>query len=191
MTPPALAFESVSCLRGQRLLFEDLSFALTPGEALLVSGPNGAGKSSLLRIAAGLLAPAMGRVQRSGAFAFVGDATALDERLPLARALSYWARIDGGDDVALEQGLAAMAIAPLRDVPVRMLSTGQRKRAMLARAIAGGAGVWLLDEPGNGLDAESLGRLDRAMALHRAGGGIIVATSHQPLGLPDAQALRL
>ena len=76
-------------------------------------------------------------------------------------------------------------------VPVRMLSTGQAKRATLARVIASGAAVWLLDEPGNGLDAASLNRLSTAMAAHRAAGGIILAATHQPLGLHDARAVML
>jgi heme exporter protein A len=188
---PALRFDSVACLRGTRLLFEGLSFALAPGDAALVTGPNGAGKSSLLRIAAGLLDPAAGEVAREGGVALANETAALDPQRPLGAALAFWARVDGrgADDVA--RGLVAMGIADLAEVPVRMLSTGQRKRAALARTIAGGAGVWLLDEPGNGLDAGSLDRLAAAMAAHRARGGIVLAASHQPLGLTDAAPIRL
>lgn len=178
-----LAFDRVACLRGGRLLFEGLSFDLAPGGAALVRGPNGIGKSSLLRLAAGLLAPAAGMVTRAGALALADENDALDRQAPLGRALAFWARLDRADPAA---GMAAMGIAHLAPVPVRMLSTGQRKRATLARVVSCGAAVWLLDEPGNGLDAESLGRLGDAMAAHRALGGIVVAASHQPLALDGA-----
>jgi heme exporter protein A len=189
--PARLAFDRVACLRGTRLLFEDLNFALGPGEAALVTGPNGIGKSSLLRIAAGLLAAAAGKVHRAGRIALVNEAAALDPQATLGKALGFWATIDGRTTSDVAAGLAAMDIAPLAEVPVRMLSTGQRRRAALARTIACGADIWLLDEPGNGLDTASLDRLAAAMAAHRAGGGIVLAASHQPLGLDDAIPIRL
>lgn len=184
----ALRFEHVACLRGQRLLFEDMTFALGPGGAALVRGPNGAGKSSLLRLAAGLLKPAIGTVVREGRIALADESLALDRQLTLSRALGFWARIDGGDAGA---GMAAMGLAHLAPVPVRMLSTGQRKRATIARVIASRAELWLLDEPGNGLDAESLGLLERAIAVHRADGGMVLAATHQPIALPGAREIML
>jgi heme exporter protein A len=186
-----LCFDSVACLRGTRLLFEGLSFALGPGDAALLTGPNGAGKSSLLRIAAGLLDASAGEVAREGSLALANEAAALDPQPALGDALAFWARIDGRGPADVARGLAAMGIEGLAEVPVRMLSTGQRKRAALALTIAGGADLWLLDEPGNGLDSASLDRLAAAMAAHRAVGGIVVAASHQPLGLADALPIRL
>jgi heme exporter protein A len=186
-----LAFERVACLRGERLLFEDMSFALGPGEAALLTGPNGAGKSSLMRIAGGLLAPSAGKVERDGGIAFAGEAAALDARLPLAQALLFWARLDGVGRGEVDGALGMMGIANLAQVPVRMLSTGQRKRAALARVIAGRAAVWLLDEPGNGLDTAALDRLATAIAAHRARGGIAMVATHQPIGLPDATGIAL
>ena len=185
---PLLEMRGVACLRGGRLLFEGLSLRLDPGAAALVTGPNGVGKSSLLRIAAGLLRASAGTVERGAGAALTDERLALDPRLTLARALGFWAKLDGGDAAA---GMAAMGIAHLDQVPVRMLSTGQRKRAALARVMSSGAALWLLDEPANGLDSEGQERLAAAMAAHRAGGGAVLAASHQPLGLDGAQAVAL
>ena len=186
-----LCFDRVACVRGDRLLFEGMDFALNGGEAALLTGPNGAGKSSLMRIAAGLLPPSAGTVRRDGGLAFAGEAAALDTRLPLGQALLFWARLDGVGRAGVEEALDGMGIANLAQVPVHMLSTGQRRRAALARVIAGRAALWLLDEPGNGLDTASLDRLATAMANHRARGGIVVVATHQPLDLPGATAIQL
>ena len=189
MSVPTLRFDQVACLRGGRLLFEGLSFALGAGDAGLVTGPNGAGKSSLLRIAAALLAPVAGTVTCTGRVSLSDENLALDPALALADALRFWARLDGSDEDAIVHALDALAIAHLARIPVRMLSTGQRKRASLARVLASRAPIWLLDEPGNGLDTAALERLAAIMADHRASGGIILAASHQPLGLTDALAI--
>ncbi len=186
-----LVFDRVACLRGDRLLFEGLSFALGAGDAALLTGPNGAGKSSLMRLAAGLLPLSAGTIDHEGRIAHAGEASALDMRLPLARALGFWASIDGSEEDAVRDALDRMGIANLAEVPVHMLSTGQRKRATLARILAARADIWLLDEPGNGLDTASLGRLAAAMAAHRAGGGIVLLATHQPLDLPGALPIEL
>jgi heme exporter protein A len=178
-----LAMEGVACLRGGRLLFEGLDLRLEPGGAALVLGPNGVGKSSLIRVAAGLLRAAAGTVARAEA-ALADEHLALDERQPLSRALAFWTGNAG-------VGIDAMGLAPLADVPVRMLSTGQRKRAVLARVIASNAPLWLLDEPGNGLDTDGHDRLEAAMAAHRGAGGAILAATHQPLALPSAVQVAL
>ena len=168
-----LRFEQVTLRRGGRLLFEDLDLALHPGEALHVTGPNGSGKSSLIRLAAGLLEAERGRVERS-AFALADDRLALDRELPLARALGFW----GGQVAA---AMDALGIHHLSDVPVRLLSSGQAKRAALARVAATGAALWLLDEPLNALDADGAERVGRIVADHLARGGALLAASHQLL----------
>ena len=182
-----LALHEVACTRGGRLLFEGLSLRLDAGDAAVVTGPNGAGKSSLLRVAAGLLRPAAGRVE-AGARALLGEQHALDPELPLARALGFWARLDGGDVAA---ALAAVDLAHLAEVPVRLLSTGQRRRAALARVVASGAALWLLDEPATGLDAGAVTRLEALVAAHRAGGGAVVIATHQAIDVPNCQTVPL
>lgn len=182
-----LRLDTVACRRGGRLLFEGLSLTLAPGEAAVATGPNGVGKSSLLRLVAGLLEPAAGSVE-AGEVALADDRLALDERRRLGAALSFWAGLDGGE---AGPAMAAMGVGHLADAPVRILSTGQRKRAALARVIASGASLWLLDEPANGLDGEGLELLAAAMTAHRAAGGAILAATHQPLGLADAKTVAL
>ena len=170
---PLLAFENVACTRGGRVLFEGLDLEIGPGDAVLVTGANGSGKSSLIRVAAGLLRPAGGRVSRSR-LALADDLVALDRELPLRDALCFW----GGD---VDGAMEALGLVPLASVPVRLLSAGQAKRASLARAAATRAPLWLLDEPANALDAAALERLALLLEGHRSNGGAVVAASHAAL----------
>lgn len=185
----SLSLEGVACARGGRTLFEGLDLSIDAGGAAIVTGPNGAGKSSLLRLIAGLLVPAAGRIACHGRVALASDDLALDRQATLAKALGFWSAIDGGISVA--EALTAFDMTHLADVPVRILSAGQRKRAALARTLASGADIWLLDEPGNGLDVASLERLGEAIVAHRGKGGIVLAPSHQPLDLPGAVPIAL
>ncbi len=186
-----LSVDGLACVRGGRMLFSGISFDLAAGEALILAGPNGVGKSSLLRLIAGLLPPFAGHVVHTGRLALADEMPALDPRLPLASALGFWAQLDGATASDVATALDLFDLSHLADVPVRMLSTGQRRRATLARTAASRAEIWLLDEPGNGLDHASHARLEAAMAAHQAGGGIVVAASHQPLGLNNARHLVL
>ncbi|MGN6154734.1 MAG: heme ABC exporter ATP-binding protein CcmA [Sphingomicrobium sp.] len=165
-----LRFDQVTCRRGGRLLFEALDLDLSAGEALQVVGPNGSGKSSLIRLAAGLLKPESGRVE-AAAMALADDNLGLDRELPLRKALRFW----GGGD------LEALGLMALADVPVRLLSAGQRKRASLARVAASSAPLWLLDEPANALDSRSAELLGAMVERHRASGGAVLAASHSRL----------
>ena len=166
-----LAFDQVALVRGGRLLFDQLDMAIEPGGGVHLVGPNGAGKSSLIRLAAGLLRHSAGKVERS-ALALADDQLALDRELPLGKALAFW---------SADSGMEAMGLAALGHVPVRMLSTGQAKRASLARVAASGAPLWLLDEPLNGLDQDGLDRLDALIEVHRGKGGGVLVASHRLL----------
>ncbi len=181
-----LTAKDLACRRGDRLLFARLSLDLAAGQALQVAGANGMGKSSLIRLLAGLMRPFAGGVERIGTLALVDEKPALDEHQPLGAALGFWSALDRGT-----APLDRLGIAGLMDVPVRYLSTGQRKRAALARLIGQQASVWLLDEPLNGLDTHGVTLVETLVGEHCAAGGIAVVASHQPFTLPGLRRLDL
>jgi heme exporter protein A len=168
-----LHFEGVALRRGGRLLFEAMDLALAPGDAVQVTGPNGSGKSSLIRLAAGLLVAERGHVESAPA-ALADDHVALDRELPLRRALRFWSAPVG-------DAMEALGLAHLAEVPVRLLSSGQLKRATLARVAASGTRLWLLDEPLNALDGDGAARFATLVGAHLANDGAVLAASHQPL----------
>jgi heme exporter protein A len=197
-----LEARELACLRGERIVFAEVSFRVAPGAALLLTGANGAGKSSLLRLLAGLLPPAAGallweggdaladRAEHARRLRFLSPQDALKPALTARESLAFAARLHGGGGV--DAALDALGLLPLAELPVRLLSTGQRRRLALARlALAPAAPLWLLDEPTLGLDAASVSRLGGLLAAHRERGGAVVAATHLPLPLPDADELRL
>lgn len=179
---PSLTCENLACRRGERLLFRRLSFRLEAGAACHVTGANGAGKTTLLRALAGLTTPYAGSVTREGALALLDERTGLDPDLPLGRALAFWFAIDGVAGAGAV--MARLRLDPLAEVPVGYLSTGQKKRAGLARVLGQAASVWLLDEPLSGLDTASQGLVSALVREHVGGGGIALIASHQPLDVP-------
>jgi heme exporter protein A len=183
----SLSATDLACRRGDRLLFARLSFALDSGEALQLAGANGIGKSSLMRIVAGLMPAFAGAVERQGDLGLIDERPALDPHLPLGKALAFWQRLDGPADNAA----ARLGLAGLMDVPVRYLSTGQKKRAALARLIGQRVPVWLLDEPLNGLDARGVALVEELIAEHCREGGICLIASHQPFTLPGMARIEL
>lgn len=196
-----LAAEGLACLRGERLVFERLSFALAPGEALVLAGPNGSGKSSLLRILAGLGILHDGRLLWNGAavdadpdahrarLAYVGHQDAVKSVLTARENLAAWASLSGG--AGEDEALATMGLGALSDVPARFLSAGQRRRLGLARLFLQRVPLWLLDEPTLGLDTAAQTALETALARHLEQRGMVVMATHVPLSLPRSQVLEL
>ena len=184
-------------------MFEGVSFALAPGAALLVRGPNGAGKSSLLRLLAGFLVPAAGALCWEGRPALadltghrarlhlIGHRNGIKSALTVRENLRFAAVIAGAPGTRIAGALEAFELTALEHVPAAYLSAGQQRRLALARLLASERPLWLLDEPDAGLDAVNRAHLARAVAAHRAAGGIAVIATHRDLGLQGPQVLEL
>jgi len=189
----------LACHRGGRDVFAGVNFAVASGEALIITGRNGAGKSSLLRTVTGLVRLAAGRLDLEGGNPelsiaeqahYLGHQDALKGSLSVAENLRFWAGFFGGsDDVA--EALDAVGLGAVADLPAAYLSAGQRRRLSIARLVAAPRPLWLLDEPTSTLDVAAQNRLAELMGTHLAGGGLILAASHGPIGLGNAQELRL
>jgi heme exporter protein A len=202
-SPLHLKVERLCVERGGRTVLRDLSFALSGGETLVVTGRNGVGKSTMLRALAGLLPILSGSVTLEGAGEgelsteahYLAHADGLKAPLTVLENLEFWARYLGAGHPAQSlspaAALEAVGLPHVARAPVGILSAGQKRRVALARLMVAHRPVWLLDEPMTALDAVSRGRFAKAMQDHCALGGIIVAATHEPLGLEEARALPL
>lgn len=195
-----LAAYDLSCQRGGRTIFDGLSFAVSPGEAMLLTGPNGAGKTSLLRQIAGLLPLAAGRFSLDGAAPdavlaehchYVGHPNAVKTSLSVRENLAFWAEFLGEDGGSLDRALAAFGLGALAELPAGLLSAGQKRKLALSRLFTASRPIWLLDEPQVSLDAASVRLLDKALNDHLAAGGIAFVASHTPLRTKFAHRLAL
>jgi heme exporter protein A len=186
--------DSLACRRSTRLVFENVSFEVHGGEALAVTGPNGAGKSTLLRVLAGLLPALAGTIGLEPAADdtplaeqchYVGHRDALKPALTPTESLAFWRTMLGGEALAPSDALEIVGLTHAADLPSAYLSAGQRRRLAFARLLVSQRPVWLLDEPQSALDARSRERLAGLMAAHLTGGGLIIAATHDPLGVPS------
>ncbi|TIL69420.1 heme ABC exporter ATP-binding protein CcmA [Mesorhizobium sp.] len=196
-----LIAENLGGERGGEAVFSGINFALGKGQALIVTGPNGAGKSTLLRIVAGLLPVAAGRLLVEGggedfpsvasACHYLGHQNAMKTALSVAENLRFWRDFSGADFLSAEEALAMVGLDGIGHLPFGYLSTGQRRRAAIAKLLVSRRPLWLLDEPTAGLDKASEERFGGLMREHLDEGGIIIAATHLPLGLEGAQELRM
>jgi heme exporter protein A len=196
-----LLADKVSVDRGGRRIVNAVDFSLRGGQALIVAGPNGAGKSTLLRAIAGLLPLAAGAVTLdgeaedvSGSLHYVGHSDGMKPSLTVRENLDFWGAFLARDDamgLAPADALAAFGLAHVIDIPAGYLSAGQKRRVALARLLVAPRPIWLLDEPTTALDVRAQAALSAIMADYLAGGGMIVAATHSPLGLEEAAELRL
>jgi heme exporter protein A len=202
-----LVGSDLACVRGGRQVFTGLSFSVAAGEALVVLGPNGVGKSSLLRLISGLVARAGGTLTLEGGDQeltiaeqthYLGHQDALKPSLTVDENLTFWSRYLGGDEAthpvltaARTAALLGVGLGGIAQLPAAYLSAGQRRRLSIARLLAVKRPIWLLDEPTTALDTAAQAALAGFMEQHLAGGGLIVAAAHGPIGLKAARELRL
>lgn len=208
MSKPTLEAVSLECVRGERRLFRDVAFALAPGTLLRVHGPNGSGKTSLLRILAGVLAPAGGEVRWQGEriatlgeayraeLAYLGHQNAIKDDLSAIENVLISERLAGREvtPTRARAALDRLGLAGFEDLPTRVLSQGQKRRAALARLeFRGACGLWILDEPFVALDTAAVREVQTIVSEQVAAGGIVVLTTHQdvPIVAPSQLDLRL
>jgi heme exporter protein A len=192
-------------VRGDRLLFSDVSFSLAPGTFLQLTGPNGSGKTSLLRIICGLMSPESGEVRWQGAkigtlaeeyfqtITYSGHRSAVKEELSSLENLRISSGLMGAA-VSLEvaqNALARVGLAGRENLPARFLSEGQRRRAALARLITCNTKLWLLDEVLASLDHAAGELIEAIINEHLDRGGLAIVATHQELHISAGSFQRL
>ncbi len=195
-----LMIDNLAVERGEDLIFSGLSLTVSSGEIVTVEGTNGAGKSTFLRALAGLLPIVEGTITFTGteefagttldrACHYLGHENAMKPQMSVGDNLAFWQSVAGHPHLDPAEALECVGLPGLSPVPFGHLSTGQRRRAAIARLLVAWRPVWLLDEPTAGLDLASRRQFVAIMDTHRDDGGLIVAATHEPLdgGRGDAR----
>ncbi len=192
---PKLSARDLTLFRGERCLFKDLSFALNPGELLLLEGRNGSGKTSLLRAVAGLLSLESGAIEWDGesvrtqrhsfyaALVWMAHRVGFKADLTLVENLRFEAHLRARSGADLDDVLDRLDIGRLKRLPLRALSAGQQRRVALARMMLSGASLWLMDEPFTNLDREGRALVMRLASEHLDAGGMCIMTAHQDVDI--------
>ncbi|THV12022.1 heme ABC exporter ATP-binding protein CcmA [Rhizobium rhizophilum] len=201
-----LEAENLSARRGDDLIFVNVSFTLGPGDALVLTGRNGSGKSTLLRVLAGLLRPETGRavcichsddeVRPAGELShYLGHRNGMKRELTVAENLVFWKLFlgdtAGGRSLEVEEAAAAVDLADITHLPYGYLSAGQQRRFAMARLLVAHRPIWILDEPTAALDRRADTMFEELVRQHRQAGGIVIAATHQPLGMEGAKNLEM
>ncbi|MBD9652579.1 heme ABC exporter ATP-binding protein CcmA [Ensifer sp. PDNC004] len=200
-----LMAEGLSAKRGEDLIFNDISFVLGAFEALVVTGPNGSGKSTLLRVLAGLLRPESGHLKLENAppeiahpseiSHYLGHRNAMKRELTVAENLSFWRDFmgdsPGGKGATLTEAVEAVGLPDIAHLPFGYLSAGQQRRMAMAKLLIAYRPIWILDEPTAALDAGADRLFADLVKAHLGKGGIVIAATHQPLGLDRTKELHM
>lgn len=198
--------ENLSARRGDDLIFVNVSFILAEGEALVLTGRNGSGKSTLLRVLAGLLRPETGHAvciseddgetRPAGEFShYLGHRNGMKRELTVAENLAFWKSFLGdlgaGQSLKVEAAASAVGLAGITHLPYGYLSAGQQRRFAMARLLVAHRPIWILDEPTAALDRRADTMFEDLVRRHRQAGGIVIAATHQPLGMEGAKSLEM
>jgi heme exporter protein A len=201
----SLEVRDFAAIRGEERIFSDVAFALESGDALVVTGRNGSGKSTLIRTVAGLLPAEEGTVEiriktrlverAAEACHYIGHRNAMKRELTVEENLVFWKRFagdfEGGAGIDPEAAAEALGLAAILHLPFGYLSAGQQRRMAMAKLLVSWRPVWLLDEPTAALDMQSEEIFAGLMTAHRDRGGIVIAATHQELGLAGAKRLMM
>ncbi|WP_037081834.1 heme ABC exporter ATP-binding protein CcmA [Neorhizobium vignae] len=201
-----LLAENLSARRGEDLIFTDISFTLGAGESLVLTGRNGSGKSTLLRVVAGLLHPETGRVtwvsesaesgmRAAEACHYLGHRNAMKAELSVFENLSFWKEffgdVEGSKGISPGEAAETVGLGGIIHLPFGYLSAGQQRRMAFAKLLVAYRPVWILDEPTAALDVNAESMFTALINAHLSGGGIVLAATHQPLGLGNARELKM
>lgn len=201
-----LTAENLSVKRGEDFIFMNISLMLTDGEAMLLTGRNGSGKSTLLRVLAGLLHPETGTVKIAGegvetgtraaeACHYLGHRNAMKTELTVSENLRFWkdflGDFTGGSSVDVEEAAEAVGLSGITHLPFGYLSAGQQRRFAMAKLLVAWRPIWILDEPTAALDASADKMFTGLVEAHLQKGGMVIAATHQPLGLKNAKELQM
>ena len=201
-----LSAENLAATRGEDLIFLNVSFNLAGGDALVLTGRNGSGKSTLLRVVAGLLRPEKGRVTFTGkggeagrqageASHYLGHRNAMKSELTVAENLTFWKTflgdMPGCSSMDVEEAADAVGLAGITHLPFGYLSAGQQRRIAFAKLLVAHRPIWILDEPTAALDSSADRLFANLITAHQKSGGIVLAATHQPLGLKNVQEMRM
>ncbi|MDP3878181.1 MAG: cytochrome c biogenesis heme-transporting ATPase CcmA [Methylobacter sp.] len=197
----SLAGTDLSCIRDDRVLFEQLAFELVAGQVLLLEGKNGSGKTSLLRILCGFREPDVGALHWCGdavkdsqfyaQMAYVGHLDGIKKELTVLENLKMSLALSSAGQYSIDQALSKVHLTGYDDILVQTLSAGQKRRLSLARLLITENVLWILDEPFTSLDKQGIALIETLMAEHCANGGMIVLTSHHDIDLPDVDVQRI
>jgi heme exporter protein A len=189
-----LTVANLGCERDERVLFDQLSFAVTSGMLMQIQGANGSGKTTLLRILAGLNTEYTGAVLWQGqpcrqvrqefqqALFYLGHTPAINRTLTPLQNLRWYCALQGfSDGAAMRTALQELGLAGYDDIPCYQLSAGQQRRVSLARLSLTTAPLWIMDEPFTALDRQGVAELEARIDRHVSGGGAVILTTHHPL----------
>ena len=191
-----LSVEQLTCIREERILFENLNFSISPGEIIQIEGPNGAGKTSLLRILAGLSQPYEGNVRYdnnkihrhrewfNSQLLYIGHQPGVKGEMSAQENLAFSLALNGLDESLAEPTLAQVNLFGFEDTLASHLSAGQHRRIALAQLWKSQAKLWILDEPFTAIDKKGVQTIEQMLLAHARKGGIVILTTHQDLTIP-------